>query len=222
MLAVGRIDDKAMDQEATSRIKARNNHFSQKSLNRIMITSFPTSLALTGLRAFISLAWAKASVAFEPECSTTLALRVAVVALVTSTCCLLGIAVDRLRAPASDDDLSRTTVSAPDGFVWPCGVRDEVTDIGRRRVSWRSDVVTVSRTEKSSVRRTGFKNHELTRMSKRNNEETGKIIDTIERWYRGYGLPGHLEARLFGYIFIVSCWAASSEVAKLLLRYHTD
>jgi len=129
MLAVGRIARGARGdgQEATSRIEARN-HFSLKSLNKIMITCFHTSLALTGLRAFIGLAArTKASVVFAPECPTNLALRVAVVALVTSTYFLLGIAVGQLRASASDDDLSRTTVSAPDGFVWPCGVQDEVS-----------------------------------------------------------------------------------------------
>ena len=55
-----------------------------------------------------------------------------------------------------------------------------------------SDVVTVSR-------RAGFVNRELTRVVERNNEETGgKILDTIERWYRWYGVPDHLVARLSG------------------------
>ena len=42
-------------------------------------------------------------------------------------------------------------------------------------------------------------NRELTRVVERNNEETGgKILDTIERWYRCYGVPDHLVARLSG------------------------
>ena len=69
------------------------------------------------LRALPSCAWMNPSVAFAPEYPKNLALLVAVIVLVVSTCCLLKIAVDQLRAPASDDGLSLTAVSVPPGLV---------------------------------------------------------------------------------------------------------
>ena len=70
-----------------------------------------------GLMTLSSSAWMNPSVAFAPEYPTNLALLVAVIVLVVSTCCLLKIAVDQLRAPASDDGLSLTAVSVPPGLV---------------------------------------------------------------------------------------------------------
>lgn len=81
-----------------------------------MLKNFPASLR-AGLHALPSFALMNPSVAFAPEYPTYLAMLVAVVVLVVSTCCLLKIAVDQLRAPASDDGLSLTAVSVPPGLV---------------------------------------------------------------------------------------------------------
>ena len=126
---------------------------------------------------------------------TSLALLVAVVVLIASTYCLLG--CRRLRAPASDDgDLSLTTDEA------------EPVNFRRRRVSWSQYVEFVYRTAESSVSCTGFVNHELAQTIERNYDETDEIREIFERWYRAYGLPDHLAARLLSntdaYIFTVS------------------
>jgi len=84
----------------------------------------------------------------------------------------------------------------------------KVTNICRRHVSWCPTVVTVTRTADSSVRRTGFVNHKLTRMVDHNNDERDAILRVLAPWYRQYGLPDHLAARLLSdslaYIFTVS------------------
>ena len=78
-------------------------------------------------------------------------------------------------------------------------------------VSWCPTVESVPRTAaESSVRRTGWVNHKLTRMIERNHEEADEILDVIEPWYRyrDCGLPDHIVARLLGdttgHIFTVS------------------
>ena len=86
-----------------------------------MLSIFPASLR-AGLCAFPSFAWTNPSGAFAAECLADPALLVAVVAVVTSTCGLLRIAVNlleiELQSPAGDDgDLSSTTVLAPPGLV---------------------------------------------------------------------------------------------------------
>jgi len=87
-------------------------------------------------------------------------------------------------------------------------------DLCRPRVSsgsWCPTVESVPRTAaESSVRRTGWVNHKLTRMIERNHEEADEILDVIEPWYRyrDCGLPDHIVARLLGdttgHIFTVS------------------
>lgn len=83
--------------------------------------------------------------------------------------------------------------------------------VGRPRVSWCPTVEFVSRTagKTSSVRRTGFVNRELTRLVERNYEETDKIVDIIDPWYKyREHLPAHLGTRLLvdstAHIFTVS------------------
>ena len=78
----------------------------------------------------------------------------------------------------------------------------------RRVVSWSQDVEFVYRTAESSVSLAGFENHELNETIERNYDETDEIREIFERWYRAYGLPDHLAARLLlntlAYIYIVS------------------
>ena len=192
---------KALDAERSAQDEAslkRELTLPSTTMFNSMLKSFPASLR-AGLRTLPSFAWTNPSVAFAPEYQTSLALLVAVVVLVASTLCLLG--CRRLRAPASDDgDLSLATDQAEP--------QAEPVNFRRRRVSWSQYVEFVYRTAESSVSLAGFENHELNETIERNYDETDEIREIFERWYRAYGLPDHLAARLLlntlAYIYIVS------------------